>query len=161
MKMFYRMQQFIKAITATVGKEEREWVKEYLTKEECILFFKLKVYEQRHCIDVAKILEERTNSQKEMIRLGLLHDIGKIVYPLNPIQKGVMVLLDQITKGSIKRCSQSKMVKCYYEHPNLGYKLLKEMGDYNEVFLGKIKNHHNQNIQDLDLNLLQEVDDLC
>ena len=117
--MFYRVQQFIKAITASVSEDEKRWIKGYLTEKEQALFFKLKVYEQKHALCVAKLLSEWTNESQEMIRLGLLHDIGKVLYPLNPIQKSIIVILHKVTLGKIKRFNQFKIVKCYYEHPIL------------------------------------------
>ncbi|MBE6022899.1 MAG: HD domain-containing protein [Cellulosilyticum sp.] len=159
--MLYRVKQFIKAVTATVTGEEENWVKGYLSLAEAQLFFRLKVYEQRHCIDVAKILGERTLQDREMIRLGLLHDIGKIKYPLNPIEKSLIVLLDKLTQGRIKKYDQLKMVKCYYKHPQLGCELLKSIGAYNHFFLEGIKGHHQKEIKEEKIRLLQEVDNLC
>lgn len=158
--MFYRVQQFIKAVTAHITKEDLSFVKQYLNKVEVDLFLRLKPYEQRHCIDVASRLNEMTDGDAEMIKLGLLHDIGKIKYPLHPIEKSVIVILDHLTAGHIRKYNEYKMVKCYYEHPNIGYEILKEAGDYEECFLKLIKNHHSQEEKNPKLVLLQEVDNL-
>lgn len=155
--MFYRVKQFFKAMTASVSSDEYTWVKGYLSDAELELFLRLKIYEQRHCIDVARILEELANKDSEMIRLGLLHDVGKSVYPLNPFEKSIMVVCDKISKGSIKKLHGLKMVKCYYNHPLLGYTLLKQTGGYEEGFLEIIKLHHFQG-NDPRLVLLQEAD---
>lgn len=162
--MFYRMQQFMKTITASMTENEKRWVKDYLTQREQALFFRLKVYEQKHALCVAKLLGEWTNESREMIRLGLLHDIGKILYPLNPIEKSLMVILHKVTAGKIKSLSQIKMVKCYYEHPILGYELLSREGVYEQVFLECIKGHHERICPDkvpYELSLLQKADNLC
>lgn len=158
--MFYRVQQFIKAMTAQITKEDISFVKQYLNKAETDLFFRLKPYEQRHCIDVARKLYETTEGDMEMIKLGLLHDIGKIQYPLHPIEKSVIVILDHLTAGHIKRYRKYKMVKCYYDHPQIGYDILKESGHYDETFLKLIKNHHQQEKENPKLHLLQEADNL-
>ncbi len=159
--MFYRVQQFIKAITASISAEEHRWVEYYLSEKECELFFKLKVHEQRHCIDVAKILAKQSNEDEGLIRLGLLHDIGKIKYPLNPIEKSMIVLLDRLTKGKIKQWTSLKMVKCYYHHAELGYNLLRNLDDYNIDFLECIKNHHRSEKVNQTLKWLQDADNLC
>ena len=156
--MFYRVEQFIKAVTAQITKEDLSFISQYLNKIELDLFLRLKPYEQRHCIDVAEKLDEMTKGDVEMIRLGLLHDIGKIKYPLHPIEKGVIVILDLLTAGHIKKYRKYKMVKCYYEHPQIGYEILKEVGNYDEVFLRLIKNHHNLEEKNLKLTLLQKAD---
>lgn len=157
--MFYRVQQFIKAVTARITKEDLCFVKQYLNPIEVDLFLRLKPYEQRHCIDVANKLKEMTEEDVEMIKLGLLHDIGKIKYPLHPIEKSVIVILDHITHGRIKKYSKYKMVKCYYEHPRIGYEILKEVGHYDERFLNLVKNHH-QEEQTVKLILFQKADNL-
>lgn len=159
--MFYRVKQFIKAVTARVTDEEMEWVKGYLSKKEWQLFMRLKVYEQRHCIDVAKLLKEWTKGEREMIRLGLLHDIGKIQYPLNPIEKSMIVVLDKITKGTIQKWYTLKMVQCYYHHPQMGYEQLSALETYEVWFLESIRNHHNALVVDERTRLLQQADSLC
>lgn len=159
--MLYRIRQFIKAITASVSQEERKWVQKYLIPAEYQLFFKLKVYEQRHCIDVAKKLSVETNENEEMIRLGLLHDIGKIKHPLNPFEKSLIVVLDKVTKGTVKKWTSLKMVKCYYNHAEIGYELLKQLGEYDESFLRRIRNHHYTDEGDKLLELLKNADDCC
>lgn len=158
--MFYRVQQFIKAVTAQITKEDLSFVKQHLNQVEVALFLKLKPYEQRHCIDVAKKLDETSMGNLEMIKLGLLHDIGKLRYPLNPIEKSMIVVLDRLTGGNIKRYSRYKMIKCYYEHPQIGYEMLREIGNYDEVFLDLIKNHHQKDEKNPKLILLQEADNL-
>ena len=147
-------------------EEDKQYVKAYLNEKEQALFFQLKVYEQAHCLDVARqmardvsIKDCHDEEKKQLIRIGLLHDIGKIKYPLNPIEKSIIVVLDKVTKGKIKNFTQLKMVKCYYEHAELGYILLKETGNYDEFFLEIIKNHHMKNPQDMRASLLKKCDD--
>lgn len=158
-RMFYRIGQFIKAVTAKVTTEDLNFVKQYLNEKELELFFKLKLYEQRHCIDVANQLRIMTLEDAEMIKLGLLHDIGKIRYPLHPIEKSVIVVLDRLTAGRIKKYNKYKIVKCYYEHPQIGYDLLQTLGTYEEGFLKLVQKHH-QKENNPKLLLLQQADNL-
>ena len=112
-------------------------------------------------IDVAKVLSVNPRENHEMIRLGLLHDIGKIKYPLNPIEKSIIVLLDKLTKGKIQRMTSLKIVKCYYEHAEIGYELLKALAQYDETFLERVRRHHSQGKGDEVLECLKNADDLC
>ena len=156
--MIYRIKQFLWAITTVITPEEKNFVIQYLSPQEKALFQQLKPYEQKHCIKVAMALEQ-LNGREEvdnytLVRLGLLHDIGKIKFPIGPIRKSIMVLLDKITKGSVSKYTHINMIKCYYEHPQLGYEILKKIGGYDKVFLENIKSHHLSNT-DSDLNSLK------
>ena len=162
---FYRIKQFIDALTACLTEGDKLFIEKYLTAEEQKLFYKLKVHEQAHSLRVAyEIEKEMANCDKsqkeEMLRLGLLHDIGKMKYPLNPIEKGIIVVLHKCTKGKINRLSGWKLVKCYYHHPEIGYELLKQVGGYDEAFLQLILGHHKEVEGTNDkLTLLKKCDD--
>ena len=99
--MIYRIKQFFWALTAQITQEEQKFIKHYLSPQEIELFDKLKIYEQKHSVNVAKALQKDItyDNPKEMIRVGLLHDIGKIKYPIGPVRKSIMVLLDKFTRG--------------------------------------------------------------
>ncbi|MGL4738503.1 MAG: HD domain-containing protein [Cellulosilyticaceae bacterium] len=142
--MLYRVKQFIWAITAKLTSEEKQFIVKYLGLEEQMLFGKLKVYEQKHSVVVARELAKLYEGSKrtQMIRVGLLHDVGKSVYPIGPIRKSIMVLLHRFTKGSVQSYDQFKMVKCYYGHPEDGYRLLREMRPYDDFFLALVRDHH-------------------
>lgn len=166
--MLYRVKQFISAIIAKISEEDEKLIETYLGSYELSLFRELKVYEQKHCIQVALgIMKDYPSDDKEeLIRVALLHDIGKIKYPLNPIEKSIIVLLDKFTKGKIKKMKRLKVVKCYYEHPEIGYNMLNERGGYTKEFLELVRYHHDKEIQGKDgmqigsqLRILQICDD--
>lgn len=162
--MFYRVKQFMCAITARLNEADEAFIREHLEEDEEELFKQLRVYEQKHCIVVAKGLESALPIEKgrELIKMGLLHDIGKIKYPLNPIEKSVMVILDKVTKGKVKALRHLKMVKCYYGHAAMSYELLKATGKYDEAFLEIIRKHHEKGYTTNEkLRLLQKYDNLA
>lgn len=146
--MFYRIKQFMWTLVAKMSSEEIAFVNSYLSEREQQLFRQLKVYEQKHSLRVAYEMKEKVknNSQKQAVYIcaGLLHDIGKSQYPLNPIEKSIIVVLDSLTKGKIKKLEHLKMVKCYYHHAAISYELLKASGKYSSVFLEAIRDHHQQ-----------------
>ncbi|WP_054743012.1 HD domain-containing protein [Cellulosilyticum ruminicola] len=161
--MYYRVEQFISAITAKMTKEDTDYVKGLLNEKEQELFFKLKVYEQVHCLRVARNMDAESGvfnikERWELSRIALLHDIGKIKYPLNPIEKSIIVVLNKLTKGKIRKLTKLKMVKCYYTHAQEGAALLAEIGTYNEDFLEAIRTHHDVDITSEKMNLLQKCD---
>lgn len=161
--MFYRIKQFVWAITAKINREEEEFINHYLSEKEKQLFFRLRVYEQKHSLRVAYELKKRAEKGQEIeyIRLGLLHDIGKSKYPLNPIEKSIIVVLDRLTKGKIKKMNHWKMVKCYYHHGTISDHLLRELGSYPPLFLEAIKDHHQlKKSSNKLLTALKECDDV-
>lgn len=146
--MFYRIKQFFWALFAQVSDDESAFIAHYLSEREERLFKALSVYEQKHSIRVAYEMKKEAQRQgrevKAYIRAGLLHDIGKSKYPLNPIEKSIIVVLDGLTKGKIKNMNHLKMVKCYYHHGAISYELLKTSGKYSPLFLEAVKDHHQQ-----------------
>ncbi|MBD8047006.1 HD domain-containing protein, partial [Clostridium faecium] len=104
----YRVKQFFKAITAKITEEDIEFFNRYLKPFEIELFNKLKVYDKKHCINVAKDIFEETKrislndyDTNTLIKAGLLHDIGKVYRSLNPIEKSIVVILNFITGFNI------------------------------------------------------------
>ncbi|WP_138207501.1 HDIG domain-containing metalloprotein [Haloimpatiens lingqiaonensis] len=162
--MVNRVKQFFLYFNYKIDENDREFVYKYLNKEQIELFEKLKVYEQKHCINVARDLvnhckELNINYNDELIVAALLHDIGKIECSLNLIDKSALVILDKISRGKIKKYEKNKKVDIYYNHPEKGYNILKKMGEKNRI-LFLVKNHHNNDISnDLELSILKECDE--
>lgn len=162
----YRVKQFIWSITSSFKPIDKAIVNKYLNNKEKELFLKLRHSDQHHCIRVCKdslqMLEEkniRLNKNK-VAKVALLHDIGKTVTHLNTVQKSVIVILDKITKGKLKKYKNNKYIDIYYNHPSLGLDVLEDY-NYDDEFLDVIKYHHNKhkkNSSDL-LKLISVCDD--
>ena len=147
---------------AKVVEEDKRFVASYLNIKEQELFFKLQVSEQRHCINVAYDVNNHIEGESRdyLIRLALLHDIGKVGIKLTPIDKAILVVLDKLTKGKLRKHSRYKKIHVYYNHGEIGYKLLQAMGRYNQEFLKRVRDHHsNGNTEDEVLRILQKWDD--
>ncbi|MBU3161729.1 HDIG domain-containing protein [Clostridium frigoris] len=159
----YRIKQFYRSMVAKIEDKDVDFLKNHLKTYELLLFNQLPIYEQKHCINVARDVELTCTRKKIqslfLIKVALLHDIGKIYSTMNPIDKAIMVILSKITNGKIRMYSKFKNVNMYYNHGEIGCKLLKQYG-YDDRFLFLIKNHHNNNIiDDIELNILKECDD--
>lgn len=110
--MIQRVKQFYMAITCKITDEDKKFIEAYLNKNEQELFYRLSVSEQSHCVRVAKDIKNyiynKTNDLKynltkeELIKVALLHDIGKTNCNLNVFEKSIMVLLNKFTKGKLK-----------------------------------------------------------
>lgn len=151
------------AVTAKVSLEEWDFVRLYLNTKEQALFEKLQLSEQKHSInvatDIAKEMMDEDINKVFLIRLGLLHDIGKIHVKLGPVGKGVIVILDKLTRGKLKKYGQYKKINSYYNHGEIGCKILRGIDNYHEGFLEIIKNHHYDSLKDNPfLDVLQKHD---
>ena len=158
----YRVKQFYWSMVSKINGEDMDFLKMYLETYELQLFNQLPTYERKHCINVARDVKltcsQRKLHSKNMIKVALLHDIGKVYNSMNPIDKSIMVIMHKITNGRIRSCKKIKNVNIYYNHGDIGYNLLRKYG-YDDRFLFLVKNHHNNNIiDDIELDLLKECD---
>ncbi len=155
--MLYRVKQVMWAISSNFKDIDYDYVNKYLNKNEVTLFNKLKHSEMHHCIRVCHDClrinsENKLNVDKIILgKVALLHDIGKIEYKLNLIEKSLLVILNKVTRGGLKKFSSFKSVDIYYNHGIKGKSiLLKEQNKnkdnlhntYSEEFLDAIENHH-------------------
>ena len=160
---FYRVKQFYWAINCKINKEDLDFLHSNLNKNELKLFYKLSVYDQKHSIkvayDVKYVCKKNNIDSKLLLKAALLHDIGKVYKKLTIIDKSIMVLADNVTKGSIKKFSNIKKINVYYNHGKIGKDILKDY-NYDEKLLYLIENHHNHNvIGNIELDILRMCDD--
>lgn len=157
----YRIKQFYWAVTSKINSEDITFINSYLDKNEKNIFNKLSSYEQKHSINVAKDVMQISKGNENLIKAALLHDIGKIYKRLNPIEKSLIVILNKISKGKLKKFSNFKKIDIYYNHAEKGYNLLKSYKKYDEKFLYLIKNHHNDKITgNKELDILKKCDSM-
>ncbi|GAA0731360.1 HD domain-containing protein [Clostridium malenominatum] len=161
----YRVKQFFLYIFDNkMKKEDYIYLCRYLNKIEIDMFKRLSVKDQKHSIRVAISMEKICANYKDinkdrLIKISLLHDIGKVNCKLSIIDKCALVFLDSITKGGIAKYSNIKKIYIYYNHGEEGYNILKNM-EYDKEFLNTIRNHHNRNIINEELNILRQCDEI-
>ena len=171
--MLHRITQFIWALTSSFKKVDYKYVSRYLTDGEKHLFNNLIKSDMQHSIRDAKNLEYSLGNKEynikyddqkinELIRLGLLHDIGKSECKLNCIEKSIMVILNKLTKSKIKKLTKFKIVRNYYNHADRGADLLSQLNNqYTDQFIEAIKNHHNKGaLKNEELLILKRADDI-
>ena len=163
-----RVKQFYINVTDKMTKKDYDFVKSILTNKELELFMKLSKSEQKHCVRIAKDIEniidnketkdyDILNNKNLLIKSALLHDIGKSRKRLNVIDKSIIVILNKLTNGKLKNIEKSKKIQCYYNHSIYGYEILKDMID-NEIILDIVKNHHSNNTNKI-VSFFKEIDD--
>ncbi|SHK83273.1 HDIG domain-containing protein [Clostridium cavendishii DSM 21758] len=149
-------------------KIDYEYINRYLNEDEKKLFEKLRRTDKFHSIRVSKdaikyaeVATKFDNINEDILgKLGLLHDIGKIERPLNSIEKSIIVILNKLTKGKLKKYTNFKIIDSYYNHPIKGVNILGDF-EYDKVFLEAIEKHHNKKINENNklLNILKLCDD--
>lgn len=163
--MNYRVKQFIWAITSPIKKIDKEILNKYLNSEEKELFNKLSHSDKHHSIRVCKGALELANKNTEidinrLAKVALLHDVGKAIYPLNAVEKSILVILHKISKGKLKNYTKYKKVDAYYNHPKKGVKILSKNGEYDYEFLEVVEKHHYKEIgNNIYLKIVKESDD--
>lgn len=163
-----RVKQFYINVTDLMSKEDYKYVQNNINKKEFELFVKLSKSEQKHSVRIAKEIESAINNlvvdnqeivdnKKLLIKVALLHDIGKIRKRLNVIDKSIIVILNKLTKGKLKNVEKSKKVQCYYNHSEYSYEILKKIID-DELLLKIVKNHHKDTDDEI-IKFFKKIDD--
>src|SRR3989339_651693 len=100
-RIIYRTKQFIFALSAKMSEEDKIFVRQNLDIKEAALFFSLPEYEQKHCVVVSRRMYAESRDRKDLdskkiIRLGLLHDVGKAAIKLSIFTKASMVMIKRL-----------------------------------------------------------------
>ena len=142
-KILYRFKQFWFAMTASMSEEDREFARQNLDIKEASFFFGLPDYEQKHSVVVARKMQGLARSRpdldkKLLVRLGLLHDIGKAATRLSVIDKSILVVLQHFVHplydllASKGRDDHSfflyRKFYVHKHHGEIGSKMLKRVG---------------------------------
>ena len=105
--MLYRVKQFIWAIKSLFQEVDNDYVNKLLDKREKRLFNKLKKSDKQHCIRVSKdaviLSKDKGLNAKRVAKVALLHDIGKAEYRINIVEKSILVILNKLSKGNLKK----------------------------------------------------------
>ncbi|RNC28996.1 MAG: hypothetical protein AWM53_00916 [Candidatus Dichloromethanomonas elyunquensis] len=153
--MFYRMNQFFKALLPQINNQEYHWLNSILTPAERILFYRQTLTEQKHALDVAKDIEKQKKfiygkfgevQYSNLLHASLLHDCGKSLFKFRLWQRVIIVLI-----GNLPLKWQNNLIKQRHiirktmlinrQHPAWGGHLAAKAG-VNEDILTLIRNHH-------------------
>jgi putative nucleotidyltransferase with HDIG domain len=157
--MFNRFYQFFLALNPIITSEDEKFVVNYLSASELIFFNKLPKSDRRHAIKVAYYLVDSFPNDVNLIKAGLLHDIGKTIRPLSIIEKSLAVLLSILFPFFIKRLASKKasFLHIYLHHADIGFDIAQNLKLDNDI-LFLIKNHHIKDIADQRLQALISAD---
>ena len=147
-RLIYRTRQLFFALTAKMNDQDKALVRQYLDIKESALFFGLPEFEQKHSVVVAQKMVAESKGmhsidQRKLIRLGLLHDIGKSAIRLAILDKVVLVVIhkficplyDFIAKRGESEDSATFVRQFYVHkyHGSIGAKMLKRIGESEDI----------------------------
>jgi hypothetical protein len=98
----YRLWQFWKTIWAKPTLSDRELVEQFLAPPLVQLFERLDPSEQAHAVRVCRKLIAEGETNPLLLTAALLHDIGKICYPLRLWERVWIVLFGGMVKKMAK-----------------------------------------------------------
>ena len=151
-QIIYRFKQFFRGMVAQYTPADGSFAKSYLSGEELALFNQLPGFEKKHSVTVAKKMLELALynpelDQRKLVKLGLLHDIGKIAERNTILTKSIMVLeryfFPAMYDWLADRGKDDRRFRRYYIHKHhgaVGAALLEKIGVSGE-FLSIIRKH--------------------
>lgn len=151
--MFYRVRQFYDGLFPRISSKDLQLVHSYLSGALLHLFQTQSPADQRHALDVAIDLLQKHDSlspsqERSLIQAALLHDCGKIRYPIKIWQRVYIVLsaklpqpAQEFLQGLTKYRSLSFPLILAQQHPQWGATLAAEAGLSKEA-VELILNHH-------------------
>lgn len=127
-----RIQQGVRALVAFTRQVDYDLARQYLNDEQMALFKRMKRSEQLHSLNVLRHLGNPTH---DVAVAALLHDCGKILYPLAIWQKSLAVIIRKIAPAHYHRWSRKSPDHWWYRpfvvaenHPQWGADLVSQTG---------------------------------
>jgi putative nucleotidyltransferase with HDIG domain len=151
-RIFYRLKQFYFGMFSAYTKADDIFVRGYLKGEELALFNQLPFFEKKHSVTVARRMLELAVynpelDQRKLVKLGLLHDVGKVAERNSIFTKSVLVIIrfffpsfyDRLAEGG-KKNPRFKRFYIHKHHGAVGAEMLERIGVSGE-FLSIVKKH--------------------
>lgn len=102
-RIAYRLRQFWRALHVKINPLELERALAMLNPAQAKLFLQLQPSEQAHALDMLRRLVEQGDEQVDLLVAALLHDVGKLRYRLNPLERTVVVLMGAISPARLRK----------------------------------------------------------
>jgi putative nucleotidyltransferase with HDIG domain len=151
----YRIWQFWQSLKRPPKEEEWNRVRAILSALEVELFQKLPVPDQNHSLRVHKILESAGETDLNLLKAALLHDIGKIRHPLRRWERVFAVLMGGLFPVTAGEWGQRDPQGIYrplvviHQHPIWGAELAQKAGCTQRV-IWLIRHHEEEDLGGLE-----------
>ncbi len=145
--MLYRISQGLLSLFAFARPVDFELAGRYLNAAQVALFARFKRVEQLHSLNVLRAILAQGETPRDLAVAALLHDIGKVRFPLMTWQRTLIVLVRAFTPSSFARWTDQEytdfwrrpfVVSVY--HPRWSAEMVAETGA-SETALWLIAHH--------------------
>jgi hypothetical protein len=169
-RLLYRSRQFWRALTARPTSRGIEITKCLLSESEWLLFAQMQLSEQAHAIRMLERLQADGETNNDLLKAALLHDVGKSCCPLRIWERVLIVIGKKLFPKYVKIWGQGdcsgwrRAFTVAQQHPVWGAKLAEESGA-SEMAVYLIRHHQDKvskddkSIKTRLLIALQTVDD--
>ncbi len=107
MRILYRVGQFWHTVFIKHDENGLKRAQAQLTPAQWGLFRRLQPAEQAHAIRTFVLLIEQGESQPDLLTAALLHDVGKLRYPMKPFERALVVMLKMLLPELARRWGTS------------------------------------------------------
>jgi hypothetical protein len=108
--ILYRIRQFWRTLFIKKDHLEHEQALALLSLEQKALFTQLHPGEQNHAVIVFRRLLEQGENQPDLLVAALLHDVGKLRYRMNPLERAIVVLVKAVMPKQAHRWGELPLV---------------------------------------------------
>lgn len=106
MRLFYRARQFWLALGAQPTKNGAALATRLLTPAQLDLFAGMQAGEQAHALQVLHKLLDQGETHPDLLAAALLHDCGKQLVPLNPLERAWVVVVKKLLPAQAEAWGQ-------------------------------------------------------
>lgn len=139
-QLVYRARQFWLTINSRSSQIDIELISSILSPTQVALFRQMQASERVHSQRVLGKLTSQGERNHDLLVAALMHDVGKIRYPMNVFERVVIVLVIAVCPGCVRKLGHQPVKKGLGEmgwrrafivavnHPRWGAELAKQCG---------------------------------
>lgn len=177
MRLLYRARQFWLALGAQPDPKQLRLAASLLTPAQMSLFNGMQPGEQVHALNILRRLMEQGENHPDLLAAALLHDCGKQVYPISPVERAWIVIAHKlfplharrwgdVDQGSVQKLPiWQRSLAVAEQHPVWGAEMVRQAGS-SPLLKTLIRRHQEPltsrttNLEDELIHKLQVVDDV-